>query len=171
MKLYEIDQRIDELAFNLEPDPETGEMKENWEEMYEELQKLLMKREDILVWLAKLVLNTRSEVESLKGEIARLNARKKALENKEKSLMRIIDRECMGEKTDLGIAVVSYRSTERVEVSDYQSAVAFLEKDDYKDCLKYTEPEIIKTNAKQLIKSGVEIPGVQVVKDKSCSLR
>lgn len=171
MKLYEIDQRIDELAFNLEPDPETGEMKENWEEMYEELQKLLIKREDILTWLAKLVLNTRSEVESLKGEIARLSTRKKTLENKEKSLMRIIDRECMGEKTDLGIAVVSYRSTEHIEVSDYQSAVAFLEKDDHKDCLKYTEPEIIKNNAKQLIKSGIEIPGVQVVKDKSCSLR
>ena len=67
MKLYEIDQRIDELAFNLEPDPETGEMKENWEEMYEELQKLLMKREDILVWLAKLVLNTRVSPPLQKG--------------------------------------------------------------------------------------------------------
>ena len=48
MKLYEIDQKLEDLILQLEPDPETGEIPANEDEIIAEINALAMKREAIL---------------------------------------------------------------------------------------------------------------------------
>ncbi len=65
MKLYEVNQAIEELIEN-SVDPETGEILMDADELMARLDSLQMERQRILGYLAKLVLNTRSEVNALK---------------------------------------------------------------------------------------------------------
>ena len=118
MKLYEVNQEIEELMRMLEPDPETGEIPAGEDEIMARIGELAMKREDILQYLAKLILNIRASVTGMKAEEDRLKARRKVSENKEDHLMSILDRECGGEKTDLGVATLYYRRTRHVEIED-----------------------------------------------------
>ena len=131
MKLYEVDSEILRLLCLLEPDPETGEIPENEEQLLTELNGLQMEREHILEYLAKVVLNTRAEQEMLKIEEARLYERRKKLEAKEDRLMRVLDRECDGKNTNLGIATFRYRATTKIEVADRAKAVNWLRRHKY----------------------------------------
>ena len=97
MKLYEVNQAIEGI-FDLLVDPETGELLPD-ENLMLQLDALQMERSRILEYLAKLVLNTRSQVAALKEEEKRLKERRAVLERKENRLMDILDRECHGEKT------------------------------------------------------------------------
>ena len=62
MKLYEVNGRIAELMDRLEPDPETGEITGDVDAIIAEIDGLQMERKDILSYLAKLVLNARSDI-------------------------------------------------------------------------------------------------------------
>ena len=104
MKLYEVNQMIEGIFEQL-VDPETGEIVEN-EALLAQLDSLQMERSRILEYLAKLVLNTRSQMAALKEEEKRLKERRASLERKDTRLMEILDRECAGEKTDCGVATV-----------------------------------------------------------------
>ena len=79
MKLYEVNQQIEDLMVQLEPDPETGEIPANEDDLVEQINALAMKREDILQYLAKLVLNTKASVQALKAEEKRLSDRRKRM--------------------------------------------------------------------------------------------
>ena len=68
MKLYEINQQIYELILRLEPDPDTGEIAAETDDIITELNALEMQRSDILRYLAKLVLDVRADVFALKVE-------------------------------------------------------------------------------------------------------
>ncbi len=171
MKLYEINSELIALLDRLEPDPETGEVPADYEEIISEINALAMRKEEILQYLAKLALNYRVETAALKAEEARLKERRDTLSAKEERLIRILDRECDGVTTDLGIATLSYRRTSRVEVSDEASAVAWLKEHDYTSALKIPEPTVYKAEVKKLISAGQEIPGCAVVEDRSCSLK
>ena len=116
MKLYEVNQAIEGI-FELLVDPETGELLPD-ENLLEQLDALQLERSRILEYLAKLVLNTRSQMTALKEEEKRLKERRASLERKDERLMAILDRECAGQKTDCGVATICYRKTTRVEVGD-----------------------------------------------------
>ena len=66
MKLYEVNQAIEGI-FELLVDPETGELLPD-ENLLAQLDALQMERSRILEYLAKLVLNTRSQMSALKEE-------------------------------------------------------------------------------------------------------
>jgi hypothetical protein len=83
MKLYEINAEILRLTDAIEFDPETGEILGSAEDLFDEVGKLQMQKKSILVWLAKLVLNLRSEEAALKAEEDRLKARRTRLAKKE----------------------------------------------------------------------------------------
>lgn len=104
MNLYEIDARIYSILAALEPDEGTGEIPVNYEELDAQLQGLQMQRFEKLQNVARYALNVRSESAMLKAEEERLNARLKALEKKEKSLMNYLGCACQRRKTDLGVA-------------------------------------------------------------------
>ena len=169
MKLYEVNQMIEGIFEQL-VDPETGEIGEN-EALLAQLDSLQMERSRILEYLAKLVLNTRSQMAALKEEEKRLKERRASLERKDTRLMEILDRECAGEKTDCGVATVCYRKTTKVEVGDDATAVSWLMDHGHTQCYRVPAPEISKAEVKKLLAAGTEVPGVALVQDYSCSLR
>ena len=170
MKLYEVNRQIEALLYQLEPDPETGEIPANEEEIIAQINALAMRREDILQYLAKLTLNCRAESTALKAEEERLKARRNRLETREERLIAILDREC-GETTDLGVATLSYRKTSRVEVTDEAKAVSWLKRHKFTDAFKMPAPTVYKTEVKKLLNGGQKVPGCKVVEDRSCSLK
>ena len=171
MKLYEVNQQIEDLMVQLEPDPETGEIPTNEDDLIEQINALAMKREDILQYLAKLALNTKATVQSLKAEEKRLSDRRKRMENKQDRLIAILDRECGGQKTDLGIATLCYRKTSHVEITDKGAALFWLKEMGHEDCIRIPEPEIAKQAVGKLLDAGVEVDGVEQVTGTSCYLR
>ena len=112
MKLYEINTEILRLTDAIEFDEETGEILGDTDGLFAQIDALQMEKNRILEWLAKLVLNLRSEATALKSEEERLKARRDRLSKKEERLMSVLDRECGGEKTDLGVATLSYHHAE-----------------------------------------------------------
>lgn len=170
MKLYEVNAAIEEI-FEQMVDPETGEILSDSETLMAQLDSLQMERQRILEYLAKLVLNTRAEAAALKEEESRLKDRRSRLARRESSLMDVLDRECSGKKTDLGIATLSYRKTSRVEISDAEMAVRWLKRNKHTDCYRIPAPEVAKAEVKKLISQGTKVPGCAVVEDRSCSLR
>ncbi len=171
MKLYEIDQTIQALLDSLEIDEETGEVLGDTEEIFRQIDELSMERSRVLEYLAKLVMNLRADAAALKEEEARLKKRREGLEAKQERLIRVLDRECNGQTTDLGIATLSYRKTSRVEVSDEATAVQWLRDHDYTSAFKVPEPTVYKAEVKKLLSAGQEIPGCAVIEDRSCSLK
>lgn len=171
MKLYEINAEILRLTDQIDFDPETGEILCDIDDIERQIIALQMEKKSILIWLAKLVLNLRSESAALKSEEARLKARRERKDRKADRLMKILDRECAGEKTDLDVATFSYRKTSHVEVSDAAKAVRWLKLNKHTDCFRIPAPEVAKTEVKRLINSGVKVPGCAVVDDYSYSLR
>lgn len=171
MKLYEINEAIAQLTDQLDFDPETGEIGENFDSIMAQIDALNMERQSVLQYLAKVVLNTRAEAAMLKAEEARLKERRDALIRKEDRLIQILDRESAGQKTPLGIATFSYRKTSHVEVTDSEKAVRWLKRRKYLDCFRVPAPEVAKAEVKKLINSGVSVPGCAVVEDYSTSLK
>ena len=171
MKLYEVNDAISKLVDQLEVDEETGEVGESTEAILAQLHDLKMERQSILQYLAKIVLNIRSEQAMLKAEEQRLKTRRDALSRKEERLMGILDRECAGEKTPLGVATFSYRKTTHVDVSDSGKAIRWLKRHKYLNCFRVPAPEVAKTEVKKLITAGTSVPGCSVVEDYSCQLK
>ena len=170
VKLYEVNEALENLLMLLEPDPETGEITADFDSVIEEINSLQMERSRILEYLAKLVLNCRSDAAAIKAEEDRLKERRQKIERKADRIMEILKRECGGENTDCGVATVRYRNTEKLDVSDSIATVEWLEKNGYDTFIRYKEPEVSKADVKKLIKSGAEIPGSVIIKEQSCSL-
>ena len=171
MKLYEVNAAIQSALDRLDFDPETGEIGENTEAVLEELDALEMERDRILEYIAMVALNIRSDAAALKAEEDRLSKRRKALERKEEKIISILDRECGGEKKDLGFATVSYRKSDSLEVIDAAKACAWLHDNGHNDCVRIKPPEVIKDEVKKLVKNDAKIPGVKLVIKNNCSLK
>ncbi len=171
MKLYEVNQQIEDLLNQLEPDPETGEIPANEDEIIVQINALALKREDILQFLAKLAINTKATVQSMKAEEKRLNDRRKRMEHKHDRLIAILDRECGGEKTDLGIATLCYRKSSRVEITDEDATFKWLKETGHDDCYRIPKPEISKLYVGKLLDAGDKVPGAERVASTSCYLR
>ena len=75
MKLYEVNQAIEGI-FEMLVDPETGELLPD-ETLLAQLDALQMERSRILEYLAKLVLNTKSQIAAIKEEEQRLRDRRR----------------------------------------------------------------------------------------------
>lgn len=163
MKLYEINSQIEELMEQLEPDPETGELRADYEAIRDQLHTLAMKREDILEYLAKLTLNAKAEAEALKAEEKRLRERRQRAEAKNERLLGILDRECGGKKTALGVATLYYRKSSHVEITDPALAVTWLRTNGHEDCYRVPEPEISKTAVGKLLDAGEDVLGAEKV--------
>lgn len=170
MKLYEVNQAISDI-FEQMVDPETGEIICESDELMAQLDAFQMERNSILSYLAKLVLNYRSEQAALKEEEKRLKERRTRLEKKESRLMQILDRECSGQNTDCGVATFRYRKTSRIDVLDAAKAIRWLKRNKHHNCYRIPDPEVSKTEVRKLFTSGAKVPGVTIVEDFSTSLR
>ena len=171
MKLYEINEQILRLTDQITVDEETGEVLCDMDSVCGQLAALQMERQSILEYLAKLVLNLRAEAAALKAEENRLHERRSRKEKKIDRLLQILDRECAGEKTDLGVATLQYRKTSRVEVLDVTKAVNWLKRRKLTDCFRIPAPEVAKAEVRKLLSAGTKVPGCALVEDRSYSLK
>ena len=171
MKLYEVNEEILRLTDQITVDEETGEISGDVDAVCSQLEALQMERRSILEFLARLVLNLRADIAALKAEEARLHDRRTRLEKKVERLLQILDRECAGEKTDLGVATLQYRKTTRVEVSDAAKAISWLKRRKLTDCFRIPAPEVAKAEVKKLLSAGTRVPGCALVEDRSYSLK
>ena len=171
MHLYEINAEIALLLHQLEVDPETGEILASSEEIIRQLDALGMERHRILEYLAKVVIDARATMTALKVEEDRLADRRRRMERREERLMQVLDRECGGVKTDLGVATLSYRKTTRVDVQDNTRAIDWLRQNSHLNCIRTKDPEVDKSAVRRLLSNGTQIPGIELVTSQSCSLR
>ena len=169
MKLWEINFEIEKILDGMEVDPETGEIMSE-EEALDRLSHLGLEKKEVLESMAKEVLNCRAEWTMLKAEESRLKERRDALKDKESRLISILDREC-GEKTNLGVATLSYRKTASTQIEDNKSACDWLTSNGYVECVKVSDPEVRKDEVKKLLKKGIEVPGASIVEGRSVSLK
>jgi hypothetical protein len=80
MKMYDVNEKIEELVARLEPDPETGVSPESEKEIAEAIGGLDMEMNEVLENLAKLYMNTKGELEECKLNQERLKEKCKRIE-------------------------------------------------------------------------------------------
>ena len=173
MKLYEINAELEQALEQLDFDWETGEIGENYDdELFQRVQKLAIERQELLQYLAKVALNYKAEAAAIKEEEARLKKRRDVLDNKYESLVNVLDRECAGQKTDLGVATVKYRKSVSTEIGDEKKCLEWLQAKGYDNAWSIPKPEakIDKNELKKIHKTEAEIPGVDFIEKNSCSL-
>lgn len=161
MPLYEIDQSMESLI-----DPETGELLD-----YEAFAKLQMEREAKLENMALWIKDLRAKAEGIKAEKKKLEDRQRAAENKAKRLTEYLALALNGQKFETARVEVSYRKSAAVEVSDQGAAIDWLSANGYDDRLQYAAPTISKTDLKDLIQSGVAVPGAEIVERRNIQIK
>ena len=160
MTLYEIAQEMASLI-----DPETGELRD-----YEAFEALSLEREEKIDNVAKWIIDLEAESKAVKERADKLNERAQNAKKRAQRLREFLQEYLNGEKRKTADYVISYRWTESVEISDEDRTIAWLmENDD--DALTYAQPKISKTAVKELIKSGLVVPGAELVERQSMSIK
>lgn len=154
--LYEVDARLYELV-----DPDTGELLNA-----EAFHQLQMERRDLLDNLIAWYKNTTAEAEAVKREAEALSKRKKALQKTSSSLLERIAWFLQGETFKSPRASVRYHTASAVELDNEREIIRWAEETGHTDCVKY-KPVVLKDGVKDLLQSGVPVPGAQIVKRKS----
>ena len=161
--LYEIDQAILDCV-----DLETGEILDG-----EKLTALQMEREAKLEGVALWVKDLRAEADAVKAEADKLNARKKALDNKIDSIKTWLAAALNGEKLKTARCNVYQTHSTQLNVIDEQSVVNWIQTHsrEPEQYLKFTLPEIRKDAVKAAIKDGAEIPGACLEQTESVVIK
>lgn len=158
MKLYEIDARIESILEN-NIDDETGVITD---EVLKELEALVMTKREKLENCAKAYFSAKAREADCDTEIKRLQERKKQLKAKADRILDFMAFACNGEKTDCGIATLSFpKPLPSLKKVDVEAAINYLQETGRKDMLKITA-DISADAVKKLILSGVEVPGVEI---------
>lgn len=152
MTLYDIDKQI--LAC---VDPETGEAD------VEQLETLLMERDAKLENIACWIKDIKAECDSIKAEEKALAERRQAKERKAESLRKYLDEALAGQKLETPRCVVSFRKSQKVEITDFDKIP-----DDY---LRYKAPEPDKVAIKAAIKDGLTVGGAELVDSVSMTIK
>lgn len=160
MKLYEIDNAIDELIRN-SVDPETGEVMD----ITDELDALQMEREDKLESVALVIKNLTAEATAIRNEEKALADRRKTAENRVEWLKGYLMQSLAGQKFSTPKVAVSFRSTTAVFIED---DAAFL-----KEHPEYAriKTEIDKSALKDALKNGAEVSGAALENRTSMIVR
>ncbi len=145
--LYEIDQAILDCV-----DLETGEILDA-----ERLDALQMEREQKLEGVALWVKDLKAEAEAVKEEADKLNARKKALDNKIDSIKAWLTAALNGEKLKTARCNVYQTHSQKVVIDDEKALIdMFMASPFGEKFLRIKEPEIDKNALKDSMKQGYE---------------
>lgn len=135
MKIYEYDEQMADCL-----NEETGEFDlETFERLQMEKQAKL---ENLILYMKEL----KAGAEALGKEVATLQARKKACENKAERIKEFLLGYLAGEKFATSKVSVSYRTDKSVEIDDLSMIPA--------EFLKFTEPTADKVALKAALKEG-----------------
>lgn len=153
MNLYQIDTEIVKLI-----DYETGEILD-----WDKLDELQATKEQKIENIALYIKNLNAEAAALKAEKDAFAERQKAAEKRAEGLKQYLTNALKGEKFKTTKVNISYRKSETLEIAN---GVEIPE-----DFLKYTEPEINKTDLKKAIKDGLLLEGVSIVERKNIQIK
>lgn len=160
--LYEIDAEI--LAA---VDQETGEILD-----VEKLDALQMERERKLEGVALWVKDLRAEADAVKAEADKLNARKRALDNKVTALKSWLLIAMDGGKLKTARCNVYPTHSQRVAVADEKKLIEFLQTlEDPEKFLTFKDPELRKDEIKKALKDGYHIPGAELEQTESVVIK
>ena len=158
MKLYEIDNAILDCI-----DTETGEIID-----IDKLNELQLERDTKIENVACWIKDLKAEAEAIKAEKMALAERQKVAENKAESLKNWLAYALDGQKFSTARCAISFRKTEKVEISDVGMIRLMKEHD---ELLTYKDPEPNKTAIKQALKDGLTVQGVQLVQNISTIIK
>ena len=145
--LYEIDQAILECV-----DLETGEILDS-----DRLTALQMEREQKLEGVALWVKDLKAEAAAVKEEADKLNARKKALDNKIDGLKNWLLFALGGEKLKTPRCNVYQTHSQKVVIDDEKALIdMFMSSPSGEKFLRMKDPEIDKNALKDSMKQGYE---------------
>ena len=160
--LYEIDQEILDCC-----DMETGEILD-----VEKLDALQMEREQKLEGVALWVKDLRAEADAVKAEADKLNARKRALDNKVTALKSWLLIAMDGGKLKTPRCNVYPTHSQRVAVADEKKLIEFLQTlEDPEKFLTFKDPELRKDEIKKALKDGTIIPGAELETTESVVIK
>lgn len=162
MTLYEIDEEIQELLS--EVDPETGELITD----YVALDALLMEREAKIENIVLFIKNLSSDVRELKAEEAALAERRKKAEKKAERLREYVSHALGGERFQTPRCCVSFRKSTALELGEGFTEWA---KEHADTLLRYKEPEPDKTAIKAALAGGAEIPNAKLVQNTTMTIK
>lgn len=162
MTLYEIDEEIQELLS--EVDPETGELITD----YEALDALLMERETKIENIVLFIKNLSSDVRELKAEEAALAERRKKAEKKAERLREYVSHALGGERFQTPRCCVSFRKSTALELGEGFTEWA---KEHADTLLRYKEPEPDKAAIKAALAGGAEIPDAKLVQNTTMTIK
>ena len=162
---------LDAIMENDDAELDTEEMAEAW---FDTLEGMELEIEDKAENVALYIKGTLAEVEAIKAERDRLDARMKARKNAAERLKKyLLDNMVKASRNKIETAktVISVRSNaESVSVADEGSFIEWAQKhhDDY---LRYKTPEINKTAVKKALQSVEEIPCCELVRTQSVIIK
>lgn len=162
--LYNIDARIRDFEFEIDPD--TGEVLNA--DAFDALQ---MERDAKLENIACYCKNLNADAKAIKDEEAALKKRREALERKAEWLKGYLARSLDGQKFSSARAAVMFRKVERVTVDNAALAIASLRSGGFTDALRFREPEVDKAKVKAMLKAGMDIPGVKLEEIQSATIK
>lgn len=151
--LYEINNEILNCV-----DMETGEIVD-----MEKLEALQLAFDEKVEGIACWIKNLLADAKAIKEEKDNLAARQRACENKAASLKEYLSSALGGQKFKTPKVSISYRKSEAVEIENLQDVP--------EQYLKYAEPTVDKTLAKQEMKAGSKIPGIKLVEKQNLQIR
>ena len=160
--LYDIDQEILDCV-----DLETGEILDG-----EKLTALQMEREKKLEGVALWVKDLKAEAEAVKAEADKLNARKKAIDNKVESLKTWLLYALGGEKLKTARCNVYQTHSQKVVIDDEKAMIDMLMSSPFGEkFLRIKEPEIDKNALKDSLKQGYEYEFAHLEETESIVIR
>ena len=161
MKLYEINAALEALLNQV--DEETGELVCDMEA----LEELTIAREEKLEGLALAVKNYDAEAKAIRDEEKNLAERRRVLENRAERAKNYLTEMLAGEKFQTAKVAVNYRSSKSVEIGEgfWQWAV------DHPEFVRRKDPEADKKAIGDALKSGLNIPGAELVEKTSTIIK
>lgn len=160
--LYEIDASIMALV-----DPETGEITD-WA-AFDALQMEREKKiENVACWYKNLI----AEANMLKNEETALRTRREAVERSAERRLEYLRNALCGTSFKTAKCAISFRkSIPTVQIDDAAIVREWAEKNEHYECIKYAEPELRKKELGDLLRKGIEVPGVQLVQGVSMGVK
>lgn len=159
MTIWEIDRALESLV-----DEETGELLD-----YEAFAQLQMDRdakiENTVLWYKNLV----SDVAEMKAAENDLKERRQKKERMAERLKKIVEEALCGEKFETARCAVTYRKSSALETGD--GLAEWLRENGHFDLLVEQAPKIDKRGVTELIKSGVAVPGAEIVERQNMSIK
>ncbi len=155
---------LEELANELDYDPETGEIKDNTKELLELLEQVEMLKEEKLDNIEYLKRDIKAKIEALKNEESRLNKRRKSFERNIERLKSLQNELLEDEKCKTDKFTYFFRKNESVNIKDISRVL-----DEGIYIRTKVEPDT--TEIKKALKSGIDVAGAALEVKNSLNVR